>query len=60
MLLMIPFPQAELVDGDVEKEFLTLMAKLKKTHLGQHLVYQINNYVEVSEPETAYLKFMNC
>jgi hypothetical protein len=53
---MIPFPQAELVDGDVEKEFLTLMAKLKKTHLGQHLVYQINNYVEVSEPETAHLK----
>lgn len=38
--------QTELVDAEVEKEFLTLMAKMKKTHLGQHLVYQINNYVE--------------
>ena len=35
------------MDADVEKEFLTLMARMKRTHIGQHLVYQINNYVEV-------------
>jgi hypothetical protein len=39
--------QGELVDADVEKEFLMLMARMKKAHIGQHLVYQINNYVEV-------------
>lgn len=38
--------QTDLVDADVEKEFLTLMAKMRKTQIGQHLVYQINNYVE--------------
>ncbi len=46
-LIFVTVSQGELVDADVEKEFLMLMARMKKAHIGQHLVYQINNYVEV-------------